>query len=37
MIHFGLKYGQDFINTFPENLVKLIRSSGVLPEQVREL
>ena len=37
VIHFGLKYSQDFINTFPENLVKLIRSSGVLPEQIGEL
>ena len=37
VIHFGLKYSQDFVNTFPENLVKLIRSSGVLPEQIGEL
>ena len=37
MVHFSLKYSQDFVNTFPENLVKLIRSSGVLPEQIGEL
>ena len=37
VVHFSLKYSQDFVNTFPENLVKLIRSSGVLPEQIGEL
>ena len=37
VIHFGLKYSQDFVNTLPENLVKLIRSSCILPEQIGEL